>query len=241
MSFILPLPLCMLVSKPCAFRAGYQNEDCLLHVAVGVASLLVHGALALFHAADASEPAVRTQPSVPVANTFIEFNPASPTCYMETNETQSIEEESQLMEQEEPEEKTDGGTRPSSPRHHPVAKAAANICPPVLRFAILAIVAKTMAVLALLSVVRCILLLSESSGLEPTISFAMLVGHLLNKSEGAFALVLLLSLFDTPFSRMASRWREQRDQPCSRLRSVRPALPIEKRAIVIGSRLLCLL
>ncbi|CAK8987989.1 unnamed protein product [Durusdinium trenchii] len=238
-----------LTKKNCILDGGEANK---FDVIVGLVFLVLLASLTLAGLCRKGEAETLTasrstetpeQPSfvsfhLGSANNLVEFEPDSPTCYQHLG-TSRIEQSPARQSRQ-----SRLSSEPRSPlslplesrnlemRELPTAalqdqflqrgdsqrRGLAN-----LKFAILVIAAKCTIVLAISTIIRSILSLqSFHTETESALVFGLMVQLLLENTEGCFILLLVLSFFDTYWSRLARELRHRHRRARSRAPSLEP-------------------
>lgn len=244
-ALVAPIPICACTPQPqtkrnCVLQGGEANR---FYVLVGFVSFLILSCLTLAalhrsRRAEAESPRTpegsgQQQPTIPsfqVANSLVEFEPDSPTCYQHLGCSRSPRNfraanrqitPPRTLELEEIENasadfaSTINGTLLEDhflDDGESQATALAN-----LKFAILVLASKCTVVLAISLVVRSILFFQPfHTKTESALVFGLMVELLLENTEGVFVLLLILGLFETQWSRLTRlvrmRHREARSQ-----------------------------
>jgi len=248
-ALVAPIPICACTPQPltkkyCVLQGGEANR---FYVLVGIVSFLILACLTLAgllrsKRAEAESPRTPERSPQPalsfqVANSLVEFEPDSPTCYQHLGSSRSptrlpIRASRQMtpplsrrtLELEEIENASSefasaiNGTLLEDRFSDSGASqltALAN-----LKFAILVIASKCTVVLAISLVVRSILFFQPfHTETESALVFGLMVELLLENTEGIFVLLITLALFETQWSRLTRLLRMRHRQARSLVHS----------------------
>ena len=248
-ALVAPIPICACTPQPvtkkyCVLQGGEANR---FYVLAGIVSFLILACLTLAgllrsKRAEAESPRTperspQPAPSFLVANSLVEFEPDSPTCYQHLGSSRSptrlpIRASRQMtpplsrrtLEMEEIENASSefasaiNGTLLEDRFLDSGASqltALAN-----LKFAILVIASKCTVVLAISLVVRSILFFQPfHTETESALVFGLMVELLLENTEGIFVLLITLALFETQWSRLTRLVRMRHRQARSQVHS----------------------
>lgn len=250
-ALVAPIPICACTPQPltkrnCMLQGGEANR---FYVLVGFVSFMILACLTLAgllrsRRAEAESPRtpernVQEQPalSFQVANSLVEFEPDSPTCYQHLGSSRSprlpIRPANRQL------------TPPLSRRTlelEEIENASAEFTSAIngtlledrfldngesqltalenLKFAILVLASKCTVVLAISLVVRSILFFQPfHTETESALVFGLMVELLLENTEGFFVLLITLSLFETQWSRLTRLVRMRHRQARSHVHS----------------------
>ena len=225
-SVVAPLPFCFWVPSPttmrgCLLGGGELNGFYLVLGTAYFVILFLLAAVGLCRDRPVAAPGLMSELPAPgvSANALIEFEPDSPTCYQHYGAPRATLPTVPSMTQ------LDFGQADADASEMQMPPTPSSWSDPgfrTLQFAILIIAAKRIVAVTICTVIRAIFFLQPDfeTDVEPSLAYGLLVELLLENSEGVSMLLIIVSLFETPFSSVSQNLRRFHRESRSRSSSV---------------------